>query len=237
MTSSKVYLPFPLFLAIAGIVGLGFYYAVKIGAPTPQSIGINEITLAGSTTLEASPAPTSQTIGQEFTLDINARSGTDFVNLVKLDLTYDPTKLEIKSFTKTDYLPVISEATVIANGHVKAIFTVPEVEIGKDNWGTVGKLVIKPLKTGKHSIEFGDATMVATSGFPTNALKSVTPIEINVFHVGDIDKNKGVWLTDYNLFVKDFGMSGYSPADLDKSGQVNINDYKLFADNYGKVSQ
>lgn len=236
MTSSKVYLPFPLFLMIAGVVGLGVWYAMKIGAPTPQSIGINEITLAGSTTLEASPAPTSQTIGQEFSLDINAHSGTDLVSLVKLDLVYDASALSIKSFTKTDYLPVVAEAPVIANGRLTAIFTVEENVTGKPDWGTVGKLVIKPLKTGKHTIEFSDGTKVESTGFPTNALKSVTPIVINVFHIGDIDKNKGVWLTDYNLFVKDFGMSGYSPADLDKSGQVNMNDYKLFAENYGKVS-
>jgi len=64
----------------------------------------------------------------------------------------------------------------------------------------------------------------------------VTPIVITVYNVGDINKDKEVWLNDYNIFVSEFDKSGYSPADIDKSGQVNLNDYKLFVENFGRTS-
>lgn len=236
MISSKLFLSF---LAIFTIVlfGTGYWFISSLTEKTqPQLVGINEVSLAGSTSLEASPAPTNQTITQEFTLDINAKSGTDAVTSVKLDLVYDQSKLEVKSLTKTDYLPIIVDEPVIANGRIQARYSVASGSAGKTDWGTVAKISIKPLALGKHTIEFNDGTLVTSEGFPTNALKAVTPIEINVFNIGDIDKDKGVYLTDYNIFVTEFGKSGYSPADLDKSGQVNLNDYKLFVENFGKKS-
>jgi hypothetical protein len=227
----------PLIAAILLVLGFGAWYTTRVISPSPaQPLAINELSVSssGTATLEASPAPTNQYLGQEFTLDLNAHSGADKVKYVKLNLVYDDTKLEIKSLTKTDYLSQVVEAPVIGNDQVTATYAVPEGNDGKADWGTVAKIVIKPLAVGKHIINFTDGTTVKTELLPDGGLKEVKPIEITIFHVGDIDQDKIVSLLDYNLFVTDYDKSGFSRADLDKSGQVNLNDYKLFVANYGR---
>lgn len=230
----------PLVITTLAALGLGVWYSTRVIGPlTPEPIAVNELTVssAASGTLEASPAPTNQYLAQEFTLDLNAHSGTDKVTSVKLNLIYDASKLEIKSLTKTDYLPRVVETPTIGNGQVSATFAVPEGADGKPDWGTVAKIVIKPLAVGKHTIDFTDGTTIKTESFPNGGLKEVKPIEITVFHVGDIDQDKSVTLLDYNLFVTDFNKSDSTRSDLDKSGQVNLNDYKLFVANYGRSYQ
>ncbi len=237
MLSSKYFFIFLCVFTLI-LVGSGIYFVNSISPKTtPQLVGIFEINLAGSVSLEASPAPAGQTIGQEFTLDINARSGTDAVLSVNLDMVYDSSKLEVKSLTKTDYLPTYISGPTIGSGRIQANFGLLGTDtVGKTDWGTVAKIRIKPLALGKQTIDFGSGTIATSSGFPTGALKSVTPIVITVYNVGDINKDKEVWLNDYNIFVSEFDKSGYSPADIDKSGQVNLNDYKLFVENFGRTS-
>ena len=238
MTKNKKYLPFPLFLLIAGTVGLGAYYLVKTNSPTPQRVGINEVTSSGTVGLEASPAPSSHYLDTEFTLDINAKfsDNSEHLAAVQLELSYNPTKLQIVSFTPTDYLPVSLSAPTIASGRVTATLGAPVDSGGRSTWGTIGKLVIKPLALGTQTINFDTNTLASGLSSPGNILKSVTPIITTVINIGDINSDKIVNLFDYNLFVRDYGITTYSPADFNHSGKVDLFDYNLFVANYGKTS-
>ena len=236
MIKTKRSLPFPLFLLILAVVSLGAWYTLKTYAPTPLPVGINEVTSTGTVTLEASPAPTNKFLGQSFTLDINAKSGPDKVTAVQLELVYDPAKLEVTNFTKTDYLPIYLVQPVLTSGKVTATLAAPPDSGGKADWGTIGKIIVKPLTLGTHSIHFNDGTLVATINSTGNALKSVTSAIITVLNLGDINMDKKIDLFDYNIFVAEYGKTGYSWADLNQSSKVDLFDYNIFVANYGKTS-
>lgn len=229
-------LSLPLFVLIAIIIGLGGFYLIKPNSPTPLSI--NEVTTSGTVSLEASPAPSSHYLGEEFTLDINSifEPNTEHVTAVQLELVYDPSKLQITNFAKTDYLPTYLSAPVISGGKLTVTLGAPADSGGRSTWGTVGKITIKPLALGTHEINFNDGTLVSGISSTGNVLKKVTSIVTTVVNVGDINRDKKVDLFDYNLFVRDYGLTTYSPADFNHSGKVDLFDYNLFVANYGLTS-
>lgn len=53
----------------------------------------------------------------------------------------------------------------------------------------------------------------------------------------DLDDNKRVDISDYNILVSDFsktGTPGFVPADINKDGKVDIFDYNILVANFGK---
>ena len=227
------YLASLLIFAFVGF-GLGGYYFLR--APT-QPVNINAITPAGTITLEASPAPASPYLGDTLTLDINAQAGIDHITAVQLELTYDPTKLQVLKFEKTDYLPNYLASPVIAGGKVTTTLASPPDSGGRTNWGTLGKLTLKTLALGSHSLNFGPNTLVAATSTTGNSLKKADPILLTVYNLGDLTRDKKVDLFDYNLFVTHYGTSGAGLlGDLDHNNKVDLFDYNLFVANYGKIS-
>ena len=54
----------------------------------------------------------------------------------------------------------------------------------------------------------------------------------------DLDDNKKVDITDYNILVSDFGKTGtpgFIPADINKDGIVDIFDYNILVGYFGKI--
>jgi hypothetical protein len=228
-------------LVLSIVAGIGYsIFRQTTQVVTPQ---IAQVSDAGSVSLDASPPPTFLYLNQSFTLDINAHPSTDKITAVQLDLSYDPASVEITSVTPTDYLPVVLEAPTIVSGHATLVVGAPVNSGGRDTWGTVVKLNVKTKKLGPQIINFGDGCLVAglnSSGersyISSNILKSVTPIQLGVYNVGDINFSKTIDLFDYNLFVKDWGVTTPTPANLDGKNGVDLYDYNLFVANYGLKS-
>jgi uncharacterized protein YjiK len=54
---------------------------------------------------------------------------------------------------------------------------------------------------------------------------------------GDLNNDGSVNVSDYNIFVGDYGKTGslgFTLSDIDKNGVVNIYDYNIIVGNYGK---
>ena len=231
----KKYLPFPVFIFVTLVVGFGAWYTIKQSMPFAEPIGINEITPSGTTTLVASPPPIYKSLGQGFTLDINKDSGNDNITAVELELNYDPTKLSISKFVPTPYFPNVLANPVYGSGDFTVSVGVPTDSGGKSGIGMVGKITITPLALGEHTVFFGPNTLVSAISSGSNVLKTADSFIVTVFNLGDINKDKKVNIFDYSLFVKDYGLIGYSSADLNQDGKVNIFDYSLFVKDYGKI--
>lgn len=215
------------------LAGTGYIYSfVEPAAPA----SINEVVATGTVTLEASPPPAKKYIGESFVLDINAKSGTDKVTAVQLELTYDRAKLELSNFTKTDYLPNILAAPAINNGKVTAVLAAPPESGGRPDWGTVGKITVKPLALGNLSIYFGPNTLISAISRTTNALKTANPIDMLVYNLGDINQDKKVDLFDYNDFVSNFSIASSFVSDVDHNHKVDLFDYNTLVVNFGKTS-
>ncbi|MFH2085299.1 MAG: hypothetical protein ABII21_00690 [bacterium] len=238
MTKPKRYLPFPLFLLTLLVVGGTLWYVIKNFAPLVTPLSINEVNPTGIVHLEASPAPVSLYTNNSTTLDLNAIFDSDSIHLtaVSLNLTYLPGSLLI-GFTSTDYLPITLSAATEATGSYMISVGVSPSSGGQTNWGTVGRLTIKALSPGLHVINFGTGTLASATEWPDNVLKSVSPLEINVYNPGDANHDKIIDLFDYNFLVSDYGRSDMPRSDFDKSGKVDLFDYNLLVANYGKISQ
>ena len=65
----------------------------------------------------------------------------------------------------------------------------------------------------------------------------IPDIAISESFSADLDDNKKVDITDYNILVSDFGKTGtpgFIPADINKDGIVDIFDYNILVANFGK---
>src|SRR3972149_7273203 len=96
-----------VFLVISINIGL---FALKI----PQIIQNRAAT--PNVVLAVNPSLKSCTSGETFPLQISLDTGTASVTAVELHLTYDPTAVEVLSFTPGSPLPVILAPAVFANG-------------------------------------------------------------------------------------------------------------------------
>lgn len=231
--------PIAVILSVSAVIAFTFVFSQKPFRGVPVQVA--EIAAGGTVSLEASPPPTHLVLNREYTLNINAHSGTSHVTAVQLELNYDPTKLSITNVAKTAYLPVYLEEPTTANGSLKTTVGVDPAGGGKSDWGTVVTLTIKPLVLGEITLEFGPGSLAATTESDGNSLGSVKNELMTVYNVGDINFSKKVDLFDYNLFVPEFGKTTYSVANLDGKTDadgktVGLLDYNLFVTNYGAVS-
>ena len=80
-------------------------------------------------------------------------------------------------------------------------------------------------------------TQIQSSLTPTK-VPTLTNTPIPVPILGDLDNNKKVELTDYNILFANFGKtgaSGWMPSDIIKNGKVDIFDYNILVGNFGKT--
>lgn len=195
-----------------------------------------EFVCPGKVLLSASPTPSNLTLGQNYKLGINANPGTNQLVAVQLELTYNPTELEIFGLGHSNYLPNFLVNPIFESGKFTTTLAVQPNSGGISYPGSLGTIDIKPLKLGEHTIQFEPNTQVSIIGSDSNALQITDPIKLTVYNQGDINYDKVVNLFDYTFFVIDYGKSGYSAADLNQSGKVDLFDYTIFVNNYGKTS-
>lgn len=229
MPKTKKYLPFPIFILIATVIGIGVWKFIKIYTPIAQPIDVNEINNIrpdGKAHLEASPAPASVYLGSEIKLDINATSITDNLTGVELKLNFDPAKMQITGIEKSEYFPNILANAIFgdSDGHFTTTLGVPVNSGGLAGWGTIGKVTFLPKELGTHTITFDDTVVVSINSTNQNAVRSTTPIVITAYYPGDFNKDKVINIYDYNLLVAHYG----SP--------YGVYDYNHLVANYGKTS-
>ncbi len=210
---------------LVGVVGAG----TRVAAPQPATIA--EIAAGGPVTLDASPPPTNLFLNRSYQLDINAHSGTTKMTAVQLDMSYDPSKLQINSVSQSNYFPVALAPIYIASGsangtpsgQIGGTVAVTPDSGGLSDWGTVVSINVKPLVVGTQTIYFGQNTRVAGVGSDANLLGTADPITLRVLNPGDLNFDGVVDIFDYNTLVAGFGHP------------YTIFDYNDLVANYGKT--
>ncbi len=119
------------------------------------------------------PATKTQTVGESFSVVITMNTNTDTVSAAELHLSYDPTAIQVLSFTPGAQLPVILVPETHSNGAI-AVTLAAKPPTAFKGAGVLGVLTVKALTAKQSTISFTDATQVAALGKNTNALASKT---------------------------------------------------------------
>ena len=163
---------FSLIGALVLLVGMG---AVILSMKNTQDTR-SRATLTGPT-LALSPATKTGGVGTTFSVGMTINSNTDTVAAAELRLTYDPTAIQIVSFTPGTTLPVVLVPETHANGAIAVTLGVQPTTPFKGA-GIVGTWTVKILAAKQSSITVTSATQVAAIGKTTNALVSATGMVI-----------------------------------------------------------
>jgi len=119
------------------------------------------------------PATKTQTVGETFSVVITMNTNTDTVSAAQLHLSYDPTAIQILSFTPGTQLPVVLVPETHANGTI-AVTLAAKPPTPFKGAGVLGVLTVKVLTAKQSTISFTNATQVAAQGKNTNVLASKT---------------------------------------------------------------
>lgn len=180
MTRSKRYPLFPLFLLIAGVVGLGVWYTLKANLPTPQPIGINEVTSSGTVILAFGSPSATLVPNTTATIPITVDTTTSRLTITSVVITYDPTKVTITSVAKGSFLTNSVADAALSSGKVTFTYSTPtSADSAKQGTGLLATLSVKPLVSGSFTLTFGTGTQAATMGTTSNALKTANAATFN----------------------------------------------------------
>lgn len=226
-----------LFLLL-GLFGYNYF--------APEPIRIAEITSSGTVSLSLSPSNLVLKSGEEINMSLYVSSGNDKVSVVKFEIDYDPTKLQITNLSPGSWLTQPLANPTINNGKISGILGAkpdPNIPSGGDELNRSGTGVlltfkVKPLKIGVHNLTFnlGETEALTTSNTSStpNMLKEAVGDQFVVKPLGDlVGDNRKVDAFDYNEFLSQYGKSG--TADYNKSGKVDGYDYNTFLADYGKT--
>ena len=128
---------------------------------------------ATGTTLALTPATKTAKIGETISVGATVNTGSDTISAIELHLSYDPTAIQILSFTPGTLLPVV----LTPESHAKGIISVTLGVKPTSPWkgaGIVGTWSIKILAAKQSSLNFANSTQVAAIGKTTNTLASST---------------------------------------------------------------
>jgi len=206
---------------------------------------IAEITSSGTVSLSLSPADLTLKTGEEINMALIINSGSDKVSVVKFEIDYDPSKLQISNLTLGSWLtqPLINPT--IAGGKISGILGAkPDPnnptggdELNRTDTGTLLTFKVKPLSTGNHSLSFNlpqtEALTTSNTTSSPNMLKAAIGnqfvVKLQTDLVGDSRK---VDAFDYNEILSQYGKNG--TADFNGSGKVDPYDYNTFIADFGK---
>lgn len=204
----------------------------KVGRSGPDCVFV----CPGSVAIKASPNPAKLTLGQNYKLNLNAVPSTNPLTAIQLELTYDPTKIEIFGLDHSDYFPIYLVNPKFNPGKFETTLAAKPDSKGIAVAVNIGSISIKPLELGEHLIQFGSGTIITTLNNNANTYQPGRSINLTVYNQGDLNQDKIVNLFDYTIFVPEYGQTGASPADLNGDGKVDLFDYTIFVTNYGKTS-
>lgn len=125
------------------------------------------------TTLALIPKNKTVKIGETVSLGVTMNTNTDSVAAVQLHLSYDPTAIQILSFTNGTVLPKILTRESHANGTMSVALG-SQLSSPFKGAGVIGTWTVKILAAKNSSVQFTSSTQVAAVGKTTNALASST---------------------------------------------------------------
>jgi hypothetical protein len=193
--------------------------------------------------LALSPATTTATVNQTISIGMTLNTNDDTVSAAELHLTYDPTAIEIVSFTPGSKLPVVLSPETHANGTISVALGVQPTAPFKGA-DIIGTWSVKILAAKTSSIAFATTTQVASLGKTTNSLAgstgssitgsttAVTPSPTPSAVVGDLDGNGSVNIVDYTLFMN-YWWTSNPKADFNNDTKINAIDYTIFMNAWG----
>jgi len=115
------------------------------------------------------PSSTTVNVGSTVSLSITLNTNGSTVSATELHFSYDPTAVQLLSFTPADSLPVVlqplDDSTVVLGSK-------PENPLKIS--GVIGTLNVKVIARGQSIITFSKSTQVAVLGKTTNALANLT---------------------------------------------------------------
>lgn len=252
--------PMLTLLIAAGIVALvfGFSYfnmGSKSKEEVAQKIDINEVVpaLSGFATLKIVPAGVTGTFALPYKLDLQYDTtmnividgGTNELTGATVEMTYDPTKLEIKSVTKGAYFPVILSEAVINKTTKKVTFgyavSAPDIAAtgGKKGSGVLASFVVRPLVAGATAISFGSTESGATAAVNT---ANTTKVIAKGYSSNVLTSAPNFTFTTDPKMSADFVETGDAQTVDATTGavisddQVNIFDYNFFVGAFGKTA-
>jgi chitodextrinase len=126
---------------------------------------------AGTATLALSPASQSISLGSPLTVTIQENSGTDTVNAIEADLTYDQTRLQFVSIVPTSPFNTIVVQRSGGNGVVNFSAATSPAVSGLQNGATV---TFNTIGTGTTLINFASTSAIVRSTDTTNILSTTT---------------------------------------------------------------
>lgn len=121
--------------------------------------------------LSLSPSTKLAVINDTFNIGITLNTGTDKVSATTIHILYDPTSVEILSFTHGTQLPVILVPETHANGNL-AVTLGSQPTTPFQGVGIIGTIRVKVITVKQSSIAFTSATKVSSVGKTGNTLAS-----------------------------------------------------------------
>ncbi len=188
---------------------------------------------AGSTTLSFEPAsatatPLTKKIGEEITMDLVVEPGTNLVTFVKYQITFDPTKIQLKATN-----PIVLNSAVFSSveGPVTTANSIAQsISIGSDptkaiqtktKIGTITFNAIASTNGTPTTVAFGTMTQALSAGqndqASQNVLSSTSPALIAIDGTGTpaatLQPQPTVDGTaiSFNLFLHGIGAAGDNP--------------------------
>lgn len=129
---------------------------------------------APATVLSLAPATITKNVGETFTVNINVDSGTNQIVSADIDLSFNPTVLEVSSITKGTFFPDAQEPTKIIDnntGKIKySLFSMVE----KQGAGAFASIVFKGKGGGLSALAFDPTTTIGGRN-ETEALSRAVP--------------------------------------------------------------
>lgn len=158
-------------LAVAVVVGAAVIYAEAAKPPTSGGNGGNTKG-GGSAQLLLSPAKSTISAGQTFTIQVRENSGTTTVNAVQADLTYPTDKLTLDSIDDSTSAFGIKAASTMGTGTL-------EIARGNTTPLSGNQLVANLTFTakaakGNASVSFASTSALLSSTTNTNIIGSTT---------------------------------------------------------------
>ncbi len=167
-------------LGFIAFVAVGTIYYVYSQLPQPTPVTINEVAQAPTGTVDLSLTSPLIAPNQTATVNLQISAGETKVSAVAIELTYDPTSLQIPDISRGDFFSVTLANPKIDNGKISFVYAVAPDSGGKNGSGTVATLRFSPKRAGNSAFTFTSNTLVAAVGDNSNALRSASSASIQV---------------------------------------------------------
>lgn len=217
--------------------------ATGVSSPTPQPSPSPSRTPSPTPTATPVPAsatlsllPATQTVGvtTQFAVEARVNSGTNPINAIQADVTYDSAKLDVVSIDRsTSAFPIEAQHTVGTGTINMARGTTTAVTGDK----LIAIITFKPKATasGTAQANFATSSEVMSSITNTNILtqRNGGTYTIQVAKQGDLNNDNAVDVKDLSILLVNW-QSTNAVADINKDGKVDVKDLSIMLVNWMK---